>query len=432
MKCLFQQISDVNNFFNERKKLGIQLGIDRTERLLQALNHPEKKFPAVHVAGTNGKGSTIHFASQALLENDYKVGVFTSPSLEGLTGHIYFNGKKMSDQHFLSLFQEVYPVIHSLDQQGVYATEFEIIAVMAFVYFAKYADIAFIETGMGGRDDTTNCFVPILSILTNIDNDHIHFLGSTLPEIAAHKAGIIKENVPVILGDIPAEAMPVVLAEIQKQKTFSYMLGKEFHYRHTEGKQKTVFQWMYKEKEKQMTLSMQGEHQVKNCSLAFMALEYLRQIGFVLSEEKIERGIQKAQLSGRFELLQKELPQVILDGAHNVAGVKAFLQTAKSFLANRETEVQVVFSAFTDKEIEKMLEILLPTFAPIILTTFNHPRALTRNEITSYEQQFSKQIIYQPLEDVIESLHNGQTKKADVYFFIGSLHFVAKVRSFFT
>lgn len=429
---LFQQMVDVRNFFKEREKLGIQLGTNRTKKLLQLLGNPQDQLKAVHVAGTNGKGSTIHFASLALLENHYNVGVFTSPSLEDIDGHYYLNNKKISERDFLHLFQSVYPAIQKLDEEALHPTSFEILTAMAFVYFSKHTDIAFIEAGMGGRDDTTNCFEPILSVITNIDNDHTNFLGRTIIDIAKHKAGIIKERIPIIIGEMDQEAMAVVQREALAKKSPIYRLGIDFHYGNVKDIQikGQVFDWKYKDVQTTIQLPMYGKHQVKNSSLSFMALTYLENVGFLIDWKKVLKGFLKAHLPGRFEVIHTNTFQIILDGSHNEAGIKAFIQTSKNFLTDHG-ENHLIFSAFKDKEVEKMLKQLLPYFSPIYLTTFDHPRALSIEEITYYEKKYGKQIVYCQLEDILERINNESKEQDNRYFFTGSLHFIAKVRSAF-
>src|SRR5699024_5704352 len=191
---MFINFQDIEEFMNSRRKFGIKPGLKRMNYLLDRLHHPERYFKSIHVAGTNGKGSTIQFMKKALMANGHRVGVFTSPSLSGLTGHIWCNGQKIETREWVSLMNDIYPIITELDKKGIHLTSFEIITAIVFVYFSKHVHIALIETGMGGRFDTTNCLDPIVTIITNVTRDHTRFLGKSLADIAYHKAGIIKQN----------------------------------------------------------------------------------------------------------------------------------------------------------------------------------------------------------------------------------------------
>ncbi len=429
---MYNNITDIENFFIERKKLGIQLGLDRMNKLLNQLDHPEKKLTAIHVAGTNGKGSTTTFISHGLLANGYQVGVFTSPSFTGLTGHILLNHKQMTDDEFVKLFHQVYPAISHLDQLGIYATEFEIITAMALLYFSQHADIAIIEAGMGGREDTTNCLFPILSIITNVDKDHMNFLGQTLAEIASHKAGIIKKGTPVVLGSIHQEAFSVIADEAKEKKAPLYRLHQHFTYEDIRQKANAQqFVWRYEEKRMNTRISMLGEHQILNCSVALMALHVIQERGIRLQSSKILAGLAKALLPGRFEIISRGTQTIVLDSAHNVAGIKAFIHTVETTFRSIKNK-HLVFAAFKDKDIDKMLSILLPYFSTITLTTFQHPRAIASESLQHIIKKTGKPIKMKEVATIINRLNQESTSDENIYFFTGSLHFIAEIRKYFT
>lgn len=425
-------MQEMTNFFQERKKLGIQLGLERIKQLLNELDNPEQKLKAIHVAGTNGKGSTINFINHALIANGYQVGVFTSPSFEGLTGHILMNGKKISDQQFLLLFNDIYPVVQSLDQSGIYATEFEIITAIAFLYFASHADIALIETGMGGRDDTTNCFQPILSIITNVDNDHANFLGKTLKEIAFHKAGIIKHKVQTIVGDVDKEAFTVMESEAKRKLAPLYLLGKDFTYEIVEQKGKEqIFIWRHMDKEMKIRISMLGDHQVINCSLALMALQVIEENGINLHLTKTIDGVSSATLPGRFEKFTQKKQTIILDGAHNIASIQSFIKTVETNYQH-VSKKHLIFTAFQDKNIHEMLYKLIPHFSTITLTTFNHPRAMSVQSLKNIANSVNTNITFRDLSVLMDEIKHVNYSDDRYYFFTGSLHFIAYIRKLLT
>lgn len=183
---MFTNFQEIESFFNSRKSLGIKPGLDRIKKLLQLLDNPQDRIQAIHIAGTNGKGSTVHFIKDALQANGYHVGIFTSPSFSGLTGHMFIDNSAIPETKFVKLCNEIYPFIVQLDNENKSPTEFEIITALAFVYFSAHVDIVLVEAGMGGREDTTNCFQPLISIITNVARDHTAFLGNSLEIGRAH------------------------------------------------------------------------------------------------------------------------------------------------------------------------------------------------------------------------------------------------------
>ncbi|MBP1947679.1 bifunctional folylpolyglutamate synthase/dihydrofolate synthase [Virgibacillus litoralis] len=424
---MFEHFQQVEKFFQSRNQYGMKPGLDRIHKLLELLGNPQEKVKAIHVAGTNGKGSTVQYINNALISNGIYTGVFTSPSLNGLTGHIFKSNDKISEMVFTELINEVYPFVQQLDAENNHPTEFEIMTAAAFLYFKKNVDIALIETGMGGRDDTTNCFEPILSIITNVEQDHIAFLGESLESIAFHKAGIVKENRPVVIGEMSDDAESVILKEASLKHAPLYQLTKTFNYSilHEESTHQ-AFQWILRQGQQQkhkVSIQTKGEHQVKNASLALMALKLLESNGFSLNAEKSLNGLYETQIPGRFELLQTN-PVVILDGAHNPASVRAFTKTMTSIYKNKEKHL--IFAAFRDKDLKYMLDHLSNHFSSITITTFQHPRAASVEELQT-EINHPDVRTNHDWKKVIEEI---QVQDNEVcYFVTGSLHFIANVRN---
>ncbi|MGP4108418.1 bifunctional folylpolyglutamate synthase/dihydrofolate synthase [Virgibacillus sp. L01] len=420
---MFEHFQQVEEFFESRKKYGMKPGLDRIHKLLKLLDNPQKKIQAIHVAGTNGKGSTVQYIKNALISNNIYVGIFTSPSLNGLTGHIFKNNDIISEMEFTEMINEIHPFVQRLDAENDHPTEFEIITAVAFLYFKKYADIALIEAGMGGREDTTNCFDPILSIITNVEEDHIAFLGESLKSIAYHKAGIIKENTPVVIGEMSDEAMSVISEEASLEDAPLYQLEKEFDYsilHEVSGYQ--TFNWVSNEDKFKVSIQTNGKYQVKNASLAIMALKLLESNGFILNLDKSLNGFYQTKIPGRFEMVQTN-PVVVLDGAHNPAGVRAFTDTMTSIYKNREKHL--IFAAFKDKDLTYMLHYLSNHFSSITLTTFKHPRAASVEQLQSVINHPNVRV-NQDWMNVIEEIQNKNNHVC--YFVTGSLHFIANVR----
>ncbi|MFB4166615.1 bifunctional folylpolyglutamate synthase/dihydrofolate synthase [Virgibacillus sp. JSM 102003] len=421
---MFEHFQQVERFFQSRKKYGMKPGLDRIHKLLELLDNPQEKIQAIHVAGTNGKGSTVQYIKNALISNGVHVGIFTSPSLNGLRGHIFNDKGMIPETEFTYIISEIHPFIQQLDSESNHPTEFEIITAAAFLYFKKYADFALIEAGMGGREDTTNCFNPILSIITNVDQDHIAFLGESLKSIAYHKAGIIKENTPAVIGEMSDEAMSVISVEASLKNAPLYQLGKAFDYSIIHNVSDfQAFNWVSGNDKFKVLIQTNGKYQVKNASLAIMALKVLESNGFTLDLDKSLNGLYQTQIPGRFETIQTN-PVVVLDGAHNPAGVRAFTDTMTSVYKNREKHL--IFAAFKDKDLTYMLNHLSNYFSSITLTTFEHPRAASVEEL--------QEVIIHPdvrvnhdWKEAIKEIPDQNDKVC--YFVTGSLHFIANVRN---
>jgi len=418
---MFQNLQQAEAFLSTRKPLGIKPGLERVRVLLQKVNHPEKNIRAIHITGTNGKGSTMQFIKNALLANGYHTGVFTSPSLEGLPGHIFYNDTPVSENVFVELCNQLYPAIKQLDSDGDSPTEFEIITVIACMFFSKNVDIALIEAGMGGRLDTTNCFDPLLSIITNISIDHKQFLGSTVSEIAYHKAGIIKRNRPVIIGEMSKDAC----IEIEKEATFLhapiYQAGRDFTYQKTNDDK--CFQQFIWNEELPLEISMLGEHQIKNAAIAFRAVMLLKELGYQINIDETAKAFSRTQLPGRFEIIRKK-PTVILDGAHNEKGMEAFIETVLTTYKDRKRHL--IFAVFKDKEVKEMLELAMPHFDSVTLTAFDHPRSASLENLKSFTK---KKHIF--LAENWQAAMTNLTDDHSVYFVTGSLEFISRVRKYF-
>ena len=417
---MFSTIHEVEAFFNQRKALGIKPGLERMHELLSRLGHPEKKMKAIHVAGTNGKGSTIHFLNAALRANDYDTGIFTSPSFTGLTGHILLNNRSISDAVFIEILNDMYPHIIWMDKQDLAPTEFEILTAAAFVYLGNHGDVTLVETGMGGRFDTTNSFKPILSIITNIALDHADYLGSTAEEIAYHKAGIIKKNVPVIIGEMNEPALEVVMKEIEQQQASYSILNKDFSYQQTEDSQKMV--WKSGDRQLSLTLAMKGAHQLHNAAVVLRALEEIEKMGYALNWKKTLTALSKTTAPGRYELIN-ENPTVIVDAAHNPDGIKAFIQTTENLYPN--IEKHVITAMFKDKDTGEMLDLLGEHFTSITLTSFDHSRAAAAKDLYDKTETAEKKCCENWLDAIDKALEDNKP-----CFITGSLHFITLVRNY--
>lgn len=425
---MFKTIEEVEHFFNERTIEGIKVGLSRMEELLTYAGNPERKTKFIHVAGTNGKGSTIEYIKAGLRNANRDVGIFSSPSLEGLLGHIRINDTRMKESDFIEILNDLYPKIKEMDRLGNNPTEFEIITTIAFIYFSQKVSLAIIETGMGGRGDTTNCIRPLLSVLTNVSIDHKAFLGNTTSSIAKEKAGIIKEKVAVISGESSRAVLDIFKEKAQRMNSPIITRGEDFSVENeTIEEDYTSFDLLYKKERYRIKIRAKGIYQIQNSSLAAIVLIELNKIEpFSHSIKEVFKGFSKVDLPGRFEVISRN-PQVIVDGAHNVAAVRFLVKTINSQL--KEGDKTLIFSAFSDKEFEEMLSILTPHFNQTILTSFNHPRACTLEELTSFVKRAEAKVKVQELGDIVSSIRNNPDKPS--YIFTGSLYFVKNVKNLF-
>ncbi|PAF21818.1 hypothetical protein CHH49_09320 [Terribacillus saccharophilus] len=403
---MFANLAQAEAFLTSRRHLGIKPGLHRVQQLLQACGNPESRMKSIHIAGTNGKGSTSTYLAKALTYNGYKAGSFISPTPGGFLESIQVDGHWISEESFVAECNALLSTIEEMDQQDNHPSEFEIHVCIAFSYLAKQADISVIEAGMGGRGDATNVLhEPLLSIITNVGLDHQRFLGDTIEKIAEEKAGIIKAGAPalsavtqdgaraVIENQAKAAAVPITWIEVKDADRL------------------------------QINPQMKGAHQRVNAALAAQACHLLQEMGFSLDMDKVKEAIRVAQLPGRFELVENT-PAIILDGAHNAEGIAAFIGTVKENYP--EEKIEVLFGAFQDKPFAQMIRQLQEITTDITLTTFDHPRAA---DIESLSEAYTAVEVTGDWQEWVKQLYKDY-KTDTVYFVTGSLHFIYQVRNY--
>lgn len=419
-------MEDVIRFLRERENLGIKFGLERMNVLLDRLGSPERKVPMIHVAGTNGKGSTVEMIARSLMAHGKKIGVFTSPSFYGYRGHVFINDDMMSEETFIRLMHQLLPVINDLDRQGEAPTSFEILTAIAFSYFPDRVDMAIIEAGMGGRFDTTNCIDPVISVITSVAIDHEQFLGSSLEAISHHKAGIIKRNRPVIVGPLASEAKTVIEKEAEKQQAKLFSYGEDFRVE----KRGDGYLWFDKDGfQIPFTLNLKGKHQVENAAVAIMVLNYLERFeSFPIDWRLVAKTLRDVRIPGRFEAIGSR-PTIILDSAHNVKAIEAFIETAKPYFEQKRA--RLLFAGFKDKRLAEMIERLIKEDIDLTVTTFQHPRAA---EKSFYTELLSKHPTLKFVDDWKKEIRSFLTDAApeEVMFVTGSLHFTMFVRHWLT
>ncbi|CAG9611565.1 Folylpolyglutamate synthase [Bacillus rhizoplanae] len=419
------------DWIHSRLKFGIKPGLERMQWMLGELGNPERHIKCVHLAGTNGKGSTLTYMRYMLQAAEYKVGTFTSPYIETFNERISTNGMPITDQEIADLVNIVKPIVENLDKTDLgETTEFEIITVMALYYFGKInpCDIVLFETGLGGRFDSTNVIHPVLSIITNIGHDHMHILGDTLEDIAFEKAGIIKSGVPVITGVQQGGALEVIRTITNEKRSNIYELGNQFKVEHLsadkQGEQFTFSSPFHTYED--LLISMKGQHQVQNAALALMAITYLKVYqAFLIDEEHIRKGLAEAYWIGRFEQLSTH-PHVIIDGAHNPEGVHSLVETVRAHYS--EKRIIVLFTALGDKQLDEMVGQLETIADEMIFTTFTFDRAISAEALAAYSKRESKHIFenwQEAIDTTIASLQED-----DVFLLTGSLYFISEARKY--
>lgn len=429
VKALIHTYEEAVEWIHSRMRFGIKPGLRRMEWMMEKLSHPERRLKVIHVGGTNGKGSTVTYLRSILQSAGFQAGTFTSPYFERFNERIGVNGVPVTDEDLVKLANMIKPLAEELEETALGApTEFEVITAMAFVYFAKIkpVDVLLLEVGLGGKYDSTNIIFPVLSLITSIGIDHTNILGSSLFEIAKEKAGIIKSGVPLITGVSEEEVLAILTEKARNVRATPYVLGKDMNMRRHEslvdGEQFTIqtpFRFY-----KNLQIRLMGKHQTENAALAVMAADWLTQyLAFDISEAAIRTGLKQAHWPGRFEVISKS-PLVIIDGAHNEAGVAGLVATVKERYP--EKRKHLVFTALKDKDLTKMIAQLDALADELTFVQFDFPRASTAEQL--YEQSNAKQKRCIPdwRQAVQEKL--SQLTDDDLLLITGSLYFLAEVR----
>jgi dihydrofolate synthase/folylpolyglutamate synthase len=340
------------NYLNSLEKFGMNLGLERISCLLEKLDNPHLKFKSIHVAGTNGKGSTCAMIASILKETGYKVGLYTSPHFFDYRERIKIDGKDITRKKFGEGLKKAHEVIEGLRREKAIkgeSTVFEVLTAVAFWYFAKEnVDCAVVEVGMGGRLDATNVITPLVSVITNIDLEHTEVLGKTLAKIAAEKAAIIKRGVPVVTAENKKEALTVLKETAEEQHSFLMGVSRQ---------------------QKAVSSKLIGEHQKLNAACAISAV---RLAGIAVTRSQINKGLAKTVWPGRFQILSRK-PLIILDGAHNPAGAKVLAAALKKLYP--KTKFTVIYGCQKTKDYKKCLKNLTPVVKRLIKAKSSHPDA---------------------------------------------------------
>ena len=413
------------NFIQNTNKFGSVLGLDNIRELLERLGNPQDQLRVVHIAGTNGKGSTLAFLAGIFRESGYRAGRYVSPASFSYEERFRINEENISKKDLCFYMEKIKNVAEEMVKDGLsHPTMFEIETALSFLYFLdKKVDVVLLETGMGGRLDATNVVKkPIATVIASIGMDHMQFLGDTLEKIASEKAGIIKEGCPVISYDNTKEVNEVIknkAKQMHAKVTFvnsagirvlqESLNGESFSYRSSDGR------WYEK-----IEIPLLGRHQINNAALALETLNVIKNY-YCISDFQTEDGMRKTIWRGRIEILERE-PMVICDGAHNPDGAKSLL----SFLQNNFTNQRLIYimGVLSDKDYEQMVQILAPSADKIYTVAPDNPRALSSRElcncISKYHQNVEER---QRLAECLSEVRQKAEKDDDVIIICGTLSF---------
>lgn len=410
-------------YIHGTKKFGIKPGLDNINRLLDLMGQPHKSFKSIHVAGTNGKGSTSAFIEAILRAGGYKTGLFTSPYLERFTERIKVGGEEISREDLGRITQYVKGFVDIMLSEGwSHPTEFEIVTAIGFEYFKrKKVDYAVVEVGLGGRLDATNVITPQVAVITSISMDHTDVLGEDLESISREKAGIIKKNVPVVLYP-QRQGVARIIEETCFQKKAPLL-----HLRENQIDNRCVliegqcFDLLWQQKYyKRLSIKMLGKHQTYNAAVAAAACFNLG-----LCEDAVREGLKRAVWPGRMEILRSS-PTVIIDGAHNVQGAKSLVEGLKEIFPHKK--ILLVFGILKDKEVYKVVQILAPYASSVITTPPDNPRRMDPGHLMEVVKGFNTNV--ESTNSIEEAVNRSLNivQEDEVIVFAGSLYMVGQVR----
>ena len=396
--------------------------LDNIKALLEIFNKPQDKLKIIHITGTNGKGSVASFITNALIENNYSVGKFTSPYITNIREEIEVNREVISEEDFAKLASEVRKEVEELDKKEIFVSGFEILTSIAYIYFArKNLDFAVMEVGMGGRVDATNVMEKSIPVFCHIALDHANILGDSLEKIAREKGGIIKENSHVF--SYPqAEEAKEELKKISKEKSSRFSdfefdeveiissneYGNKFNFRTYED----------------VEISLIGDHQAYNAALALMVLEYLRK-DYKLGPDKIKEGLKRAENIGRTECLSRD-PLIVVDGSHNLDSIEGIEKSVKKFTYNK---LILGFSLLKDKDHKHILEKIERLADKIVLTEIDSDRFTDIDLLEKEFKKISNKEIFaikdrkEAVEKTLELAAEG-----DMILWCGSLYLIKDIR----
>ncbi len=407
-------------------KFGSKLGLDNIRTLLHYMDDPHKKLRYIHVAGTNGKGSTSAMMA-SILREQYRVGLFISPYIEEFTERIQINGEKISKQDLTRITANVKATIEKMTGDGYnHPTEFEIVTAIAFRYFyEQQCDIVVLEVGLGGRFDATNVIdTSLVSVITSISMDHTEYLGDTIDKIAYEKSGIIKANSTVVVYPEQHPGALKVIEQTAQEQHAHLMISDNSNYNIISDNIEGI-RFHYKEY-KDIEIPLLGQHQVKNAMTAITAIEALSTYGNMsVSLDSIKKGLKKVSWPGRLEVIGLH-PLFIIDGAHNISGIKALKTSLEKYKASRK--IIFVMGMLKDKEYEICVSEIASIADMIITTTPCNPRALSAEKLGSIANQYCKNVVIEESINKAIQLAIEHSSENDMICCFGSLYLIGDIK----
>ena len=407
-------------------RFGIRLGLERMQELVIRLGHPEKKYPTIHITGTNGKGSTTACLAAILQEAGFRTGMYTSPHLERYTERMRIDGLEVEEAVFAHAIEQTAAAAREMERDGLeHPTQFEVLTAAAFVMFAAMkVDYAVIEVGLGGSLDSTNVIESRVAVITNVTLEHEDRCGSTIREIAEHKAGIIKKNSRVLTA-AQGEALEVIRRRAADCGAVVQVLGEEWQAQ-MQSVSLTGIAWMLQQPNGSswpLQARLVGEHQVYNASLAVMAALTVRETA--VNQEAVARGLAKACWPGRFEVLRTQ-PPLVIDGAHNPAGAAVLRRTLDQVFPGRE--VLFLLGILKDKDIEGITGLLVREQDRVIAVRPLSERAAEAGDLASHFPPHQVEAVPDWEEGVNRLLELAEQEPRKVACVAGSLYLLGAVR----
>lgn len=435
----FQSAEEAIDWIVNLVKFGVRPGLKRMEKLMELLEHPERRLKFIHIAGTNGKGSVCAYLTEVLKQSGYGVGTFTSPYIEKYTDRIRYNGVNIADEDLLLAVNKLKPLVDQVAASDLgQPTMFEVSTAVAIYYYARIScpDYVVWETGLGGRLDSTNIVKSILTVITNVGHDHMDILGDSLELVAAEKAAIIKAGVPVVSAVDQPSVIEVVEQEATAKNCTLYLSGRKFRYETVstkENEQIFNFDGPFRTIE-QVTISMNGVHQLQNASLALMTLELLRQYyALIIEDEVLLRAMKKTSWAGRMEMVSTE-PRILIDGAHNPEGGAVLAQALRDTYSYNK--LHFVMGMLSTKNHSGYLRHILPMVNTLILTEPVWHKKEEAAKLAELAASLIQEMGLPDIEIIVEpdwkaalELVKSKTAENDLAVVSGTLYLIGDVRS---
>ncbi len=413
-------------YLENLNSFGIKLGLERIKNLVQLLGNPQDQYKTIHITGTNGKGSTTAMLAKILMESGIKAGMYSSPHLISYTERMKIGDTEISTTDFAETITVVSKTVTKMLEGGDESpTQFEVLTAAAFYYFAQQkVEYAVIEVGLGGLLDSTNIIMPEVSVITNIEMDHADRCGGSIESIAENKAGIIKDNIPLVVG-IENDTIEIVEKIASRKKALVYRLQKDFNSSFEKiVAEQQVLRFSNGAKEFSYNLNLLGEHQIKNSALACQVALLLSETNPAINIDKISSGLSKAVWPGRFEIISNN-PLVVIDGAHNLAGAKALAENLKQYFPNKQRVL--LLGILKDKDVEGIIQTLVLPDDLVVVTEPDSERAASAEIVA---EKVSAKFVT-AISDSQLALKTALALKQEnsILCVAGSLYLIGKIRS---